>query len=66
MSNNNEPKNNINTQDIFSEYLNLYFTYKLSDDYTYVVEATIEGDSLSLDQITEFLNIEITNENTSI
>lgn len=56
----------ITYKDTLGEYLNLYFTYKLSDDYTYVVEATIEGDSLSLDQITEFLNIEITNENTSI
>ena len=56
----------ITYKDTLGEYLKLFFTYQISDDYLYVVDATIEGDSLSLDQITEFLNIEITKEDTTI
>ncbi len=49
----------ITYKDALGDYLKLCFTYKLSDDYTYIIDATIEGDSLSLDQITKFLQIEV-------
>lgn len=51
----------ISYEDDYGKYLNLYFTYELDGNNTYVVEVKIENNSLSLDSINQFLNIEVTN-----
>ena len=49
----------ITYNDSFGEYTKLYFVYGINNSYTYVVEATIKDNSLSLEQMDYFLDITV-------
>ena len=49
----------ITYKDSMGEYLKIFFVYEIDSDYIYVVGATIENNSLSLEQIIDFLKITV-------
>ena len=46
----------ITYEDDYGTYVDLYFAYKLDDEYCYVVEVETEGGNISMDTIEYFLD----------
>jgi len=49
----------ITYKDDYGDYTKICFVYELDSDFIYVVETTIENDSMSLEEINNFLNINV-------
>lgn len=49
----------ITYEDDYGTYVDLYFAYKLDDEYCYVVEVETEGGNISMDTIEYFLDVTV-------